>query len=94
MIRYVGVESDKLPDGWGEMEYHDGGRYRGEGSRGMRDGCGVMVSQGFLSTRYSGAWRQDKQTGKLELLNLLLTKNIRYWRDDLLKWRSLHWPVG
>lgn len=93
--RYVGVESDKLPDGWGEMEYHDGGRYRGEWSRGMRDGCGVMVSQGYLSTRYSGAWRQDKQTGIGEMIYSNGARYTGQWVNNLYHGNGeLTWANG
>jgi len=66
--RYVGVEGEKMADGWGEMEYADGTRYTGQWERGVREGCGVIVKKGYLSTRYSGAWTQDKQTGLGEMI--------------------------
>merc|ERR1719347_240889 len=47
--RYVGVEGEKKPDGWGEMEYQDGSRYTGQWDRGVRAGCGVFIKKGFLS---------------------------------------------
>ena len=60
----IGVEGEKRPDGWGEMEYTTGSQYTGQWTEGVREGCGVIVTKGYLSTRYSGAWKQDKQTGK------------------------------
>eukprot|EP00092_Neocalanus_flemingeri_P007125 GFUD01007697.1.p1 GENE.GFUD01007697.1~~GFUD01007697.1.p1 ORF type:complete len:277 (+),score=36.65 GFUD01007697.1:37-867(+) len=66
--RYVGVEGEKRPDGWGEMEYTNGSRYTGQWAKGVRDGCGVIVKKGYLSTRYSGTWKQDKQTGYGEMI--------------------------
>jgi len=62
--RYVRLQGDHLPDGWGEMTYARGRRrYRGHWVRGLREGCGEMISPGKISTRYSGLWLQDKQTG-------------------------------
>ena len=52
LCRYVGVEGEKKPDGWGEMEYQDGSRYTGQWDRGVRAGCGVFIKKGFLSTRH------------------------------------------
>ena len=62
--RYVGLEGVRLPSGWGEMRYGAGrGRYRGQWVRGVREGCGEMISPGRILTRYLGQWLQDKQTG-------------------------------
>merc|ERR1719154_594336 len=68
--RYVGigVEGERRPDGWGEMEYTTGSQYTGQWAKGVREGCGVIVTKGYLSTRYSGAWKQDKQTGYGEMI--------------------------
>merc|ERR1719508_59932 len=66
--RYVGVDGEIMPDGWGEMEYMNGSRYTGQWAKGVRDGCGIIVKKGYLSTRYSGAWKQDKQTGYGEMI--------------------------
>ena len=62
--RYVGVQGLRLPEGWGEMSYEQGRRrHRGHWAGGLREGCGHMVTPGYISTSYSGNWLQDKQTG-------------------------------
>ena len=53
-----------FPHGWGEMDYVRGQRYTGQWSMGMKEGCGVMISQGFVSNRYRGQWQRDLKTGK------------------------------
>ena len=50
--RYVGLSDDKLPHGWGEMDYQSGSSYSGHWAQGLREGCGVMVSLGALTSRW------------------------------------------
>lgn len=52
--RYVGLSEDKLPHGWGEMDYQSGSSYSGHWAQGLREGCGLMVTLGALTSR----WRE------------------------------------
>jgi len=61
--RFVGVTSSNLPHGWGRMDYKTGSRYTGQWSNGVREGCGVMLAKGKISSLYYGEWQQDRQTG-------------------------------
>ena len=47
----MGLSDDKLPHGWGEMDYQSGGSYSSHWERGLREGCGVMVTSGALASR-------------------------------------------
>ena len=52
LSRYVGLSDDKLPHGWGEMDYQSGSSYSGHWTQGLREGCGVMVTLGALTSRW------------------------------------------
>ena len=52
LSRYVGLSDDKLPHGWGEMDYQSGSSYSGHWTQGLREGCGVMVTKGALTSRW------------------------------------------
>ena len=51
LLRYVGLSEDKLPHGWGEMDYQSGSSYSGHWAQGLREGCGLMVTLGALNSR-------------------------------------------
>merc|ERR1719430_583470 len=92
--RYVGPDDKTLPEGWGEMKYQDGSSYLGDWVRGLREGCGVLVSAGGTS-RYLGSWRQDRQTG----WGSLLYDNGAHFKGEFVDGKfhgqgALTWPEG
>merc|ERR1719474_1233541 len=92
--RYVGPDDKTLPEGWGEMKYQDGSSYLGDWARGLREGCGVLVSAGGTS-RYLGSWRQDRQTG----WGSLLYDNGAHFKGEFVDGKfhgqgALTWPEG
>ena len=95
MTRYVGLSDDKLPHGWGEMDYQTGSSYSGHWAQGMRDGCGVMVSPGTLSTRFTGQWQRDRMTGWGEMRYSNGAVYRGQWVDNMYHGRGeLTWASG